>query len=111
MSSESFPTAQLTLTHSALPEDKQISGSPTTGAHELFVTDKVTVGVWEHSVGVSRDVEAEEVFVVLSGKGRVFVEGGDVLELAPGVVGKLVPGAVTRWEIDEPIRKIYIFPK
>lgn len=111
MSCGSFPTSQLVLAHEELPADKQISGSPTAGAHELFATDKVTVGVWEHSVGESRDVEAEEVFVVLSGKGRVFVEGGPVLELAPGVVGKLLPGAVTRWEIDEPIRKIYIFPK
>lgn len=96
--------------HSPLPQEKVISGDVTTGATDLGQNSRLLTGIWEHSVGVSIDVEADEVFVVLSGKGRVYVDG-DVLELYPGVVGTLNAGASTRWEIDEKIRKVYVFPK
>jgi uncharacterized protein len=96
--------------HSPLPREKQVSNDPTTGSVDLGETDKLMTGVWEHSVGVSVDVEADEVFVILSGKGRVHVDG-KVLELAPGVVGTLYAGASTRWEVDETIRKVYVMPR
>jgi uncharacterized cupin superfamily protein len=96
--------------HEPLPSEKNVSGTVTTGATDLGETDKLSTGVWEHSVGVSTDVENDEVFVILSGKGRIYVDG-EVLELSPGVVGTLYAGAATRWEIDETIRKVYIFPR
>lgn len=96
--------------HETLVAEKNASGNVTTGATELGETCKLTSGVWEHSAGVSTDVESDEVFVILSGKGRVYVDG-EVLELYPGVVGTLYAGASTRWEIDEPIRKVYVFPR
>jgi uncharacterized cupin superfamily protein len=103
-------TATVVVKHEPLTTEKVISGAVTTGATELGQNNSLQAGVWEHSVGVSTDVEADEVFVILSGKGRVHVNG-TVLELYPGVVGILTAGAETRWEIDETIRKVYVFPR
>ncbi|MFT4010137.1 MAG: cupin domain-containing protein [Nocardioidaceae bacterium] len=67
----------------------------------------VQYGVWEHLPGTSTDVEADEVFVVLTGRGTVRFESGEVLDLAPGVVARLHAGERTTWEITEPLRKVY----
>jgi hypothetical protein len=66
------------------------------------------VGVWEHPVGTSTDIETDEVFVVLSGSGRVLLADGRVLELRPGTVGVLAAGTPTTWEIDETLRKVWV---
>jgi uncharacterized cupin superfamily protein len=100
----------VTVAHEPFTADKVVSGNVTTGAIELAQNNSLQTGVWEHSVGVSTDVEVDEVFVILSGKGRVYVNGA-ILELYPGVVGTLTAGAETRWEIDETIRKVYVFPR
>lgn len=69
-----------------LPEGHdQNSIVPTTGFVRFEGTDKLNVGVWEHSRGVSTDVEVDEVFVIISGKGRIILADGSVLLLAPGV--------------------------
>ena len=96
--------------HQKLQADKNISGEVTTGATDLGENAQLTTGIWEHSVGISIDIEADEVFVILSGKGRIYVND-QVLELYPGAVGTLSAGAKTRWEIDETIRKVYVFPR
>ena len=74
----------------------------------LAATEALEVGVWEHAVGTSTDVEMDEVFVVLSGRGRVTLDDGRVLELSPGVVGVLAAGTATTWQIDEPLRKVWV---
>jgi uncharacterized cupin superfamily protein len=109
------------LEYSPLPSDKLPVGSDvaiSTGFKELIETDKLSAGLWEHPVGVSMDEETDEIFVILSGKGQVFVlegpggvESGLVLDLAPGTVGSLSRGTCTRWEISETLRKVYIMPK
>ena len=65
-------------------------------------------GVWEHSVGVSTDVEADEVFTVLAGRATVAFDDGRVLELAPGVVAELHAGERTTWTVTETLRKVYV---
>lgn len=82
-----------------------------TGFRELAETEKLKTGVWLHPVGVSIDVEVDEVFVVIEGKGRVILKSGKVLELFPGVVGTLIAGEETRWEVDEPLKKVWIVSK
>ncbi len=60
--------------HSILPAEKQVAGgSVTTGAVPLGETERLEVGVWEHSAGVSTDVEVDEVFVILSGRFAVIL--------------------------------------
>ena len=56
----------------------------------------------------STDVEADEVFVVLSGRATVEVVDGPTLEIGPGDVGLLPAGARTTWTVHETLRKVYV---
>lgn len=98
----------LVVPRTPLPLDLGKTPGVSAGAVQLTPFDGMAVGVWEHSAGVSTDVEASELFVVISGRGRVTCEQGGVIELAPGVVGRLQAGARTCWEITEPLRKVWI---
>ncbi|CAB4947823.1 MAG: DUF861 domain-containing protein [Actinobacteria bacterium] len=104
----SVDACTLSLEYSALPAELAVTEGASTGAVRIPAFDGIDVGVWEHSTGVSTDTEASEVFVVISGRGRVTCEQGGVIDLAPGVVGILQEGARTRWEITEPLRKVWI---
>jgi len=96
------------LEESPLAAEQVVEGSPVVRALALHDADDLGVGIWQHSAGVSTDVEADEVFVVLSGRATIEVEGGPVLEVGPGDVGLLPAGARTRWTIHETLRKIYV---
>lgn len=96
------------LDHSPIAQELALSDGVSTGAARLPMVDGLDIGVWEHSIGVSTDTEACEVFVVISGRGRVTCEQGGVIDLAPGVVGFLQAGARTRWEVTEPLRKVWV---
>lgn len=100
--------ASLELTMEPLPDAQCPQGPVSTGVSVVAITDAYEVGVWEHAVGTSTDIETDEVFVVLSGSGRVLLEDGGVLDLRPGTVGVLAAGTRTVWEIDEPLRKVWI---
>ncbi|SPF06228.1 cupin domain-containing protein [Streptomyces sp. MA5143a] len=52
-----------------------------------------------------RDVEADEVFVVLAGDATVRFETGDSIELTPGVVVRLQAGERTEWEVRSPCER------
>ena len=75
--------ASLALALEPLPAEQMVEGTPRTGFAEL--TD--TIGVWEHTPGVSTDVEADEVFVVLSGSATVSFDDPalEPIELRAGV--------------------------
>ena len=68
---------------------------------------RVVRGVWQITPGVIKDVEADELFVVISGRATVEVEGGERLELEPGVVGVLRSGDRAVWRIHETLRKVF----
>ncbi len=89
-------------------DERNLSGDVTTAVSAQATEGDMEVGVWEHSVGTSTDVEIEEIFVVLAGRGTVTCDEGGVIDLAPGVVGLLPAGARTTWEISEPLRKVWI---
>jgi uncharacterized cupin superfamily protein len=101
--------AGLELEPGELSDDQIIEGAPSVAERALWtsVDGRRESGVWEITVGVSTDVEAEEVFVVVSGRARVEVEGGPVLELSPGVVGAFAAGDRTVWRVSETLRKVY----
>lgn len=65
------------------------------------------VGVWEITPGVVTDTEADEAFVVLSGRATVAIDGGPTLTLAPGTVAVLRAGDQTVWTVTETLRKVY----
>jgi len=102
--------ADLKLTLTGLPTEQVIAGAPRTGAAAIPAVAGLDVGVWEHTAGTSRDVETDEVFVVLRGRATVEVEGGPVLEVGAGDVGVLEAGAHTTWTVHEDLRKVYISP-
>ena len=103
-----YDALTLPLEHEPLPAEQVISGRQTTGSAVLEERDGRTIGVWEITPGVSTDVEADEVFVVLAGRGRVEFDGGDVIDISPGSVVRLTEGMRTTWTITETLRKLYI---
>lgn len=98
----------LALAASPLPAEQVVAGDPQVSAAEILGDDVVSVGVWQHTAGVSTDVEADEVFVVLSGRATIEVEGGPTLTVGPGDIGLLEAGARTRWTVHEDLRKVYL---
>ena len=96
----------LTVEHG--PADDVVSGTPTVGVVELGTFKDVELGIWEIMPGVVRDVEADEVFVVLEGEGTVRFEDGSEVELAPGSVVRLHEGERTEWTIRTRLRKVYL---
>ncbi len=104
----SYNAAETEVVHRPLRPELAVTEGVTTAVATLDAEGDMEVGVWEHSVGTSRDTEVEEVFIVLAGKGRVTCDEGGVIELAPGVVGMLPAGAHTTWAVTEPLRKVWI---
>jgi uncharacterized cupin superfamily protein len=105
-----FDAATAVLEFEDLPDSQCPDGVIAAGVATLVSTDLLEAGVWEHPVGRSTDVEQDEVFVVISGRGRVILDDGSVLPLAPGTLGVLAAGTSTVWEIDEPLRKVWVVP-
>ncbi len=91
-----------------LDPTKIVSGAPKIRSLSLHDSADLAVGVWQHSAGVSRDIEADEIFVVLSGRATIEITDGPTLEVGPGDVGLLPAGAQTVWTIHESLRKIYV---
>lgn len=101
--------ATLALEHAPLPDELVVDGTPTTGHRDLTTLSDVTIGVWEHTPGVSRDVEADEVFVVLSGDATVaFDDGSPAVDLRPGSLVRLHEGQRTIWTVRETLRKVFV---
>ena len=106
--------ADAVLTPDELDPEQIVSGEPRVSSavlHESPATEPggrvVERGVWEITPGVVTDVEADEVFVVLAGRGTVTFEDGEVVTLAPGVAVRLRAGERTTWVVTETLRKVY----
>ncbi len=85
-----------------------ISGEPTVRSLSLYQDDTLAIGIWQHSVGVSTDVEVDEVFVVLSGRATIELDDGATVQVSAGDVAVLPAGARTTWTIHETLRKVYL---
>ncbi|MBN9605261.1 MAG: cupin domain-containing protein [Actinomycetales bacterium] len=100
---------ELRLEHEAVPAEQVVAGSPTTGYRVLGEIGGAELGVWEMTAGATRDVEVDEVFVVLAGSATVaFDDGRAPLELAPGTVARLAEGDATVWTVRETLRKLVL---
>ena len=99
----------LFVEHENVAPDQAVEGQPRTGVGRLGRFGDLEVGVWEMTPGVMRDVEADEVFVVLSGAAIVeFEDGATPLSLAAGDVVRLAEGTRTVWSVTETLRKVYL---
>jgi uncharacterized cupin superfamily protein len=86
-----------------------VSGDPR--VTELVLAEsadgRVLRGIWQMTPGVVTDTEADEMFVVLSGRATVEFSDGTVLAVGPGDVAVLTAGAETTWTVHETLRKVY----
>ena len=99
----------LVIEHQAVVPEQAVTGHPHTGLTPLGRFGDLEVGVWEMTPGVMRDVEADEVFVVIAGTAVVeFADGTAPLTLKPGDVVRLAEGTETVWTVTETLRKIYL---
>jgi uncharacterized cupin superfamily protein len=99
----------LFVEHSDVAPDQVVDGAPRTGIGKLGRFGDLEVGVWEMTPGVMRDVESDEVFVVLSGAAIVeFEDDTTPLRLTGGDVVRLAEGTRTVWTVTETLRKVYL---
>ena len=99
--------ADAVLTADELDPATIVSGEPRTASLVLHEGDGIERGIWEITPGVVTDVEADELFVVLSGRATIEFQDGPTLEVGPGDVVVLPESAVTRWTVHETLRKVY----
>lgn len=90
------------------PADGVVAGSPTEATHTLGALGVTEVGIWELTEGTVRDIEVDEIFIVLQGSGTVAFEGGEAIRLSPGTCVRLREGDRTVWTITETLRKVWI---
>lgn len=109
---EPIEVGAVVLAAEPVAEDDRLAGTPSTGWVDLARVGGAVVGVWEMTAGAMRDIEADEVFVVLSGRASVeLVDDGAItrtIELVPGTLCRLAAGMHTRWHVTETLRKVYI---
>lgn len=99
-----------TADHEPLPAERIRAGAPTTSWVELGHYAGCEIGVWEMTPGIATDVEEDEVFVVVAGRGRVeFIDPVlPAIDLRVGDIVRLSAGMNTIWTITETLRKIAI---
>jgi GrpB-like predicted nucleotidyltransferase (UPF0157 family)/uncharacterized cupin superfamily protein len=99
----------LDLEPEELDPSQVLGGSPQVHAKVLHtsVDGRVERGVWQITPGVVTDVEADELFVVVTGRATIEVEDGPTLEVGPGDAVVLEDGWRTRWTVHETLRKVY----
>ncbi|MEU1201321.1 cupin domain-containing protein [Streptomyces sp. NPDC005813] len=86
-----------------------VSGEPVVTGKVLWESPdgKQLRGIWQITPGVVTDTEANELFVVVSGRATIEVEGGDDIEVGPGDAAILREGDRTTWTVHETLRKAY----
>ncbi|WP_338695424.1 cupin domain-containing protein [Streptomyces sp. Q6] len=86
-----------------------VSGAPVVTGAVLWESPdgKQLRGIWQITPGVVTDTEANELFVVVSGRATVEIEGGDTLQLGPGTAAVLREGDRATWTVHETLRKAY----
>lgn len=73
---------------------------------------QLAVGLWKPNGAAGRRIEyrleADETLVVLQGSGEVRVDGGEPIELSPGVVVSLPRGCDLSWLVDAEFRELWL---
>lgn len=100
------------VTKTRLPETlpagrEVVAGTPVAHHQRLLDHGHGSVGIWEMSEGCVRDVEVDEVFLVLGGQAVLAIEDEPTIALLPGVLVHLHAGDRTTWAVTEALRKVY----
>ena len=106
---EVFRLADVEVKHAPADPSDVLTGEPTMGTTPVTTLGDtgVEVGVWEMTVGTVRDVEADEIFLVLSGAATITTDGTSIAVTAGDLV-RLTAGTETTWEVTAPLRKLYL---
>lgn len=91
------------------------SGEPRMSGRILYSTadDSVEVGIWACTTGgwsIAERPDTETVRI-LAGLARLTNAGGTSVDLGPGDVLVLPKGWSGRWDILEPVRKLYVLAR
>ena len=91
------------------PEHKILAGAPSAATVLLGDTGNCQMGLWRVTAGsFSTDHVGYIEFVhILSGSGRLVRDDGTVTELRPGTTVFMETGWKGRWEVDEPLAKVF----
>jgi uncharacterized cupin superfamily protein len=86
-----------------------LKGAPEVSGKVLWESPDGTQirGIWQITPGVVTDTEADELFVVVSGRATIAVEDGATLDVGPGDACVLRAGDRTTWTVHETLRKAY----
>ncbi len=106
MTADAWADAPVAVVHA--PSATLTGDVGTTRALTLGTTGPAEVGLWEIDPGTAHDVEMDEVFLVLSGRATLSVEGWPDVAVGPGDVVRLRAGAQTTWAVGERLRKVYV---
>ncbi|MET7306286.1 cupin domain-containing protein [Streptomyces sp. NPDC005571] len=92
-----------------LDPEQIVSGEPVVTGKVLWESadGKQVRGIWQITPGVVTDTEADELFVVVSGRATVAVEDGATLQIGLGDACVLREGDRTTWTVHETLRKAY----
>ena len=105
----SIDPSALELEPAPLDPSQILEGSPSVSERVVWVSEdgRQARGVWQITPGVVTDVEVDEVFVVVSGRATIEVEDGPTVDVGPGDLCVLEPGARTTWRVHETLRKVF----
>ena len=86
-----------------------IAGSPEVSGKVLWESEdgRQIRGIWQITPGTVSDTEANELFVVVSGRATIAVEDGGTFDVGPGDACVLREGDRTVWTVHETLRKAY----
>lgn len=102
-----IPAAELEV--DPLDPAQIVSGTPEVSGKVLWESEdgKQIRGIWQITPGVVTDTEANELFVVVSGRATIEIRGGATIEVGPGDACVLEEGDETVWTVHETLRKAY----
>ena len=106
---EVFRLSDVEVKHAPAAPADVVAGAPTMGTTPVTTLGDtgVEVGVWEMTTGTVRDIEADEIFLVLAGSATITTAGASI-EVTAGDLVRLTAGTETTWQVTAPLRKLYL---
>lgn len=91
--------------------ESPVDGSPTrTAAQFVSELNHNSVDAWGAEPGDFTSVTADEIFVILEGRGRItFDDTAESIEMGPGDIVRLYAGQSNHWTTYETIRKVSFY--
>ena len=102
--------ADAELKPDGLRPDQVLAGNPVTSDLVLARHDNARYGIWEITPGKAIQVAPTGMFVVISGRATIAVEGGSTFDIGPGDVCIWDGGERTVWTVYETVRKVWCIP-